>query len=67
MILKILEAELGSPQIYNLYPHVLSFQRHKFCLNRSSITLDIVKNPRRGQTVIVQKRGSNSWTVTVQI
>jgi hypothetical protein len=30
-------------------------------LNRSSITPEIVKNLRRGQTVTVQK-----WTVTVQ-
>jgi len=30
-------------------------------LNRSSITPDIVKNMRRGQTVTVQK-----WTVTVE-
>jgi len=29
-------------------------------LNRSSITLDIVNNLRRGQTVTIQK-----WTVTV--
>jgi uncharacterized protein YegJ (DUF2314 family) len=36
-------------------------------LNRSSITPDIVKNLRRGQTVTVQKRDSNSWTVTVQV
>jgi hypothetical protein len=36
-------------------------------MNRSSITSDIVKNLRRGQTIIVQKRDSNSWTVTVQV
>jgi hypothetical protein len=35
-------------------------------LKRSSITLDIVKNPRRGRTVIVQYLDSNGWTVTVQ-
>jgi hypothetical protein len=35
--------------------------------NLSSITLDIVKNLRRGQTVIVQKQDSNSWTIIVQI
>jgi len=29
-------------------------------LNRSSITPDIVKNLRRGQTVTVQKQESNS-------
>jgi hypothetical protein len=38
----------------------LSYQRHKFCVNRSFITPDIVKNLRRGQTVTIQKR-----TVTV--
>jgi uncharacterized protein YegJ (DUF2314 family) len=36
-------------------------------LNQSSITPDIVKNLRRGQTVTVQKRDSNSWTVTIQM
>jgi uncharacterized protein YegJ (DUF2314 family) len=36
-------------------------------MNRSSITPDIVKNLRRGQTVTVQKRDSNSWTATVQV
>jgi hypothetical protein len=35
--------------------------------NLSSITLDIVKNLRRGQTVIVQKQDSNSWTIIVQM
>jgi hypothetical protein len=36
-------------------------------LNRSSITLDMVKTIRRGQKVTVQKRDSNSWTITVQV
>jgi uncharacterized protein YegJ (DUF2314 family) len=36
-------------------------------LNWSSITPDIVKNLRRGQTVTVQKRDSKNWTVTVQV
>jgi len=36
-------------------------------LNRSSITPDMVKNMRRCQTVTIQKRDSNSWTVTVQV
>jgi len=36
-------------------------------LNRNSITLDMVKKLRRCQTVRVQKRDSNSWTVTVQV
>jgi regulator of RNase E activity RraA len=35
-------------------------------LIRSSITLDIVNNLRRGQTVTVQCVDSNGWTVTVQ-
>jgi len=35
-------------------------------LNPSSITPDIVKNIRRGQTVS-SERDSNSWTVTVQV
>ena len=61
----ILEAELGST--FLLYPHVLAFQRDESLLNRSSITLDIVKNLRRGQKVTVQKRDSNSWTGTVQV
>ena len=34
-------------------------------LQLSSITPDIVKNLRRGQTVTVKKRDSNNWTVTV--
>jgi hypothetical protein len=56
--LTILEAELA---------HVLPFQRLKLCLNRSSITPDIVKNLSRGQTVTVQKRDTNSSIVTVQV
>jgi len=36
-------------------------------LNRSSITPDMVKTMRRGQTVTLQKRDSNSWTVTVHV
>jgi hypothetical protein len=45
----------------------LAFQRDQSCLKRSSITLDIVKHLRRGQTVTVQKQDSNSWIVTVQM
>ena len=63
----ILEAELGYSQNIDVLPHVLPFQRNKFRLNRSSITPDIVKNLRKGQTVIVQKRDSNSWIVIVQM
>jgi len=36
-------------------------------LNRRSETPDIVKNLKRGQTVTVQKRHSNSWIVTLQV
>ena len=35
-------------------------------MKQSFITLDIVKNLRRGRTVIVEFLDSNSWTVTVQ-
>jgi len=36
-------------------------------LNCRSITPDIVKILSRGRRVTVQKRDSNSWTVTVQV
>jgi hypothetical protein len=36
-------------------------------MNQRSTTLDIVKTLRKGQTVKVQKRDSNNWTVTVQV
>jgi hypothetical protein len=36
-------------------------------LIQSSITLNMVKNLRRGQIVTVQKRDSNRWTVTIQV
>jgi len=36
-------------------------------MNRSSITPDIVKILSSGRKVTVQKRDSNSWTVTVQV
>jgi len=67
MILTIFEAELGYSQNIELVTYVLLFQCHKFRLNRSSITPDIVKNLRRDQAVTVQKRDSNSWTVTVKV
>ena len=47
----------------NLQPHVLAFQRDQSRLKRSSITLYIVKNLRRGQIVTVQKQDSNSPNV----
>jgi hypothetical protein len=36
-------------------------------LNCCYINPYMVKNLRRGQTLKVQKRDSNSWTVTVQV
>jgi hypothetical protein len=59
--LTTLEAELGSSQNIELVASCLTFPTpQKCCLNRSSITPDIAKNLRRGQTVTVQK-----LTVTV--
>ena len=45
----------------------LSFPTTLISLNRSFITPDMVKNLRRGPTVTLQKRDSNSWTVTVHV
>jgi hypothetical protein len=59
--LTTLEAELGSSQNIELVASCLTFPTPHFGLNRSSITLDIIKNMKRGQAVTVQK-----WTVTVQ-
>jgi hypothetical protein len=58
---------MGSPFFRELVALCLSFPTRLISRYRSSITPDIVKNMRRGQTVVVQKRDSNSWTVTVQI
>ena len=55
----ILEAEMGSSQDIELVASCLTFPTPQISLDRSSITPDIVKNLRRGQTVTVQK-----WTVT---
>jgi hypothetical protein len=63
----ILEVELGSSQNIELVASCLTFQSHKLSVNQSYITPDIVKNLMRGQTVTVQKRDSNSWTVTVHV
>jgi hypothetical protein len=49
-----------------IYIYILAFQHNQPCLKQSSITLDIVKNLRRGRTVTVQYLDSNGWTVTVQ-
>ena len=59
----VLEAELGSPRIIELVASCLSFPTTLISLERSSTTPDIVKNLRRGQTVTVQKRDSNSPSV----
>ena len=56
----VLEAELGSPLLENLVPRFLAFQRNQSRLKWSSITLYIIKNMRRGRTVIVQYQDSNS-------
>jgi len=50
----------------NLHPRVLAFQRDKSRFKWSSITLDIVKNHKRGRTVTIQYQDGNSSTVTVQ-
>ena len=56
----ILDAEMGSSQDIELVASCLTFPTPQISLDRNSITPDIVKNLRRGQTVTVQK-----WTVTV--
>jgi hypothetical protein len=66
-IITVLEVELAYPFYRELVNSCLSFQRDKSLLNRSSITPDIVKNLRRGQTVTVPKGDSNGWTGTVQM
>ena len=58
----ILEAELGSSQNIELVASCITFPMPQISLESDSITPDIVKNLRRGQTVTVQK-----WTVTVQV
>ena len=55
-----LKAELGSSQNIELVTSCLTFPRPQMSLESDSITPDIVKNLRSGQTVTVQK-----WTVTV--
>jgi len=66
-ILTILSEELGSSQFIELVASCVSFPTRLILLKLECITPDIFKNLRRGQTVIVQKRDSNSWTVTVQV
>jgi len=50
----------GFAFLRELVARVLAFQRDQSRLKRSSITLDIAKNLRRGRTVIVQCLNSNS-------
>ena len=63
----VLEAELGSPSFRELVASCLSFPTRLISLESEFYNSDIVKNLRRGQTVTVQKRDSNSWTITVQM
>ena len=63
----VLEAELGSPSLRELVASCLIFPTRPISLKRRSITLDLVKHLRRGQTVTVQKQDNNSWTVTVEM
>ena len=58
----ILEAELGYSQNIELVASCITFPMPQISLESDSITPNIVKNLRRGQTVTVQK-----WTVTVQV
>jgi hypothetical protein len=58
--LTVLEAELGSPSFRELVASCFSFPTRSIFLKGSSITLDIVKNLRRGRTVIVQYQDNNS-------
>jgi hypothetical protein len=46
-----------------MLPRVLAFQRDQSSLKWSSITLDIVKNMRRGQTVTIQCLDNNSSNI----
>ena len=62
----VLKPELGSLSFRELVASCLSFPTRLIRLKWSSITLDIVKNLRIGQTVIVQCLYSNSWKETVQ-
>jgi hypothetical protein len=59
VILTIFDAELGSPSFREPIASCLAFQRDQPCLKRISITLDIVKNLRRGWTVTIQYLDSN--------
>ena len=63
----VLEAELGSSIFRELVASCLSFSTRLILLESDSITQDIVKNLRRGQTVTVQKRDSKGLTGTVQM
>jgi hypothetical protein len=56
----VLEAELGSLSFKEPVASCLSFPTRPISLKRSSITLDIVKNSRRGRTITVQCLDSNT-------
>ena len=53
--------------IIELVDSCLSFPTTLISLESEFITPDMVKTMSRGQTVTVQKRDSNSWTVTIQV
>jgi hypothetical protein len=65
--LTVLEEEVGCPSFRELVASYLSFPTRLISLESEFYNSDIVKNLRRGQTVTVQKRDSNSWTITVQM
>jgi hypothetical protein len=54
-----LRAELGSPSYRELVSSCLSFPTRPITLETEFITLDIVKNLRRGQTITIQFQDSN--------
>ena len=59
----ILDAQLGSPYIVELVALFLSFPTSLISLESEFYNSDIAKNMRRGQTVTVQKRETNSLSV----
>ena len=58
--MNVLEAELGSPSFREIVASCLSFPMRQIFLEMKFITLDIVKNLRRGRTITVQYQDSNS-------
>jgi len=57
---------LGSFFFIELVASCFSFPTRLILPEMGSITLDIVKNLRRGRTVTFRYQDSNSWIVTVQ-